>query len=177
MTTSRPPRASRPTDRKPKIATPDELAKAWSPGPPSTTTWTPRPWVTPPSAPRRVEPLASALRGRATPPSRRRRARSRRDHPGPGGGPPPGPPAAPSRSDGRSRPSPSIAGRRRSWPSTSPTTPRTDIIVQAMRRRPPVELRTLRVARTDPRLRRRTTSTRRCPGRGSGTSSGWPSAS
>jgi uncharacterized protein (DUF2252 family) len=42
MTTTPPPRAT----RKPKIATPDELAKAWAPGPPPSTTWTPRPWVT-----------------------------------------------------------------------------------------------------------------------------------
>src|SRR3954454_17623254 len=46
MTTPRSSRATRPSNRRPKIATPEELSKAWAPGPPSSTTWTPRPWVT-----------------------------------------------------------------------------------------------------------------------------------
>ena len=36
MTTSRPTAASGPANDKPKIPTPDELAKAWAPGPPPT---------------------------------------------------------------------------------------------------------------------------------------------
>ena len=47
----------------------------------------------------------------------------------------------------------------------------------ALRRRAPVELRTVRHARTAARSSTSTTSTRRCRARGNGTSSAWPPAS
>ena len=47
MTTTRTTPAIRPAKDTSKVPTPDELAKAWAPGPPPGDAWTPRPWVTP----------------------------------------------------------------------------------------------------------------------------------
>ena len=89
-----------------------------------------------------VGPSDGASRGRQGRPEarparepRRLRAGARprpdRDPRGPGGGPTPGPRAAPPRADGRVGVRLLPRARRRSWRSTSPTTPRTDILVQA----------------------------------------------
>ena len=69
-----------------------------------------------------------------------------------------------------------LPGRRLSWRPTSPA-PSNRAAHAALRRRAPVELRRVRFAGASARLRRSTTSTRRCPARSSGTSSGWSRAS
>ena len=97
--------------------------------------------------------------------------RSGRDHPRPGSRPAAGSPAAPPRPDGRLvvRVLSRSAGRDGARPVDDADQPDHG---PGQRRRAPLEFRPVCVARADPRVRLRTISTRRCPGRGSGTSNG-----
>ena len=107
-----------------------------------------------------------ASRSRRMPPGRRpptapTRSRSSRSRPRPGS-------RTSSRSatgGWRSRRSRSTAGRRCRWPPTWRRRRRAVIEVQALRRRPPLELRPVRVAGAGAACSTSTTSTRRCPDR------------
>ena len=66
----------------------------------------------------------------------------------------------------------SSGGARRSWPPTSPTRPRTGLDGAAVRRRPPVQLRRLRGARSATRVQHQRLRRDAARARSSGTSSG-----
>ena len=108
----------------------------------------------------------------------RARARPRPDrHPrGPGAGPAPGPRPAAPRADGGVRvrllPRHARGDGLRPRRHAAHRHPR-----PGQRRRPPLELRPLRLARADARLRRQRLRRDAARARGSGTSSGWPRAS
>ena len=125
---------------------------------------------------KRAAPPASGCRGQATPPSRRRPTGIHRHPRGAGGGPARGPrPAAPC-ADGRValRLLPRHARR-------DGVRPRHDAADRhhrpGQRRRPHLQLRGLRLPGASAWCSTPTTSTRRCPHRGNGTSSGSPRAS